>query len=67
MDNCIPDYVGDTQHLYTPNIECRKDAGGIDEIPGDYKQIDAVMNAQKDLVEVVHFLKQFVCGIRRKK
>ena len=35
----------------------RKDAGVIDEIPGEYKQIDAVTNSQEDLVEVVHTLK----------
>ena len=35
--------------------------GVIDEIPGAYKDIDAVMAAQSDLVEVVHTLKQVVC------
>ena len=33
----------------------------IDETPAAYKPIDAVMEAQKDLVEVVHTLKQVVC------
>ncbi len=37
------------------------DADVIDETPGAYKQIDAVMAAQDDLVEVVHTLKQVVC------
>ena len=37
-------------------MECRKDEGVLDEIPGAYKDIDAVMAAQADLVEVVHTL-----------
>jgi tRNA-splicing ligase RtcB len=45
----------------TEGVECRKDADVIDEIPMAYKDIDAVMQAQKDLVEVVHTLKQVVC------
>ena len=45
----------------TAGIECRKDADVIDETPLAYKDIDAVMEAQKDLVEVVHTLKQVVC------
>lgn len=45
----------------TAGVECRKDAGVIDETPGAYKDIDAVMAAQTDLVEVVHTLKQVVC------
>lgn len=44
--------------IATQGIECRKDAGVIDETPGAYKDIDAVMNAQSDLVDVVHQLKQ---------
>jgi tRNA-splicing ligase RtcB len=42
----------------TAGVECRKDAGIFDEIPSVYKEIDAVMAAQTDLVEVVHTLKQ---------
>ena len=42
-------------------VECRKDAGVIDEAPGAYKDIDVVMANQDDLVEVVHTLKQVVC------
>jgi tRNA-splicing ligase RtcB len=42
-------------------VECRRDEGVIDETPGAYKPIDAVMQAQKDLVEVVHELKQILC------
>lgn len=45
----------------TDGVECRKDAGVLDETPGAYKSIDAVMHAQRDLVEVVHTLKQVVC------
>ena len=42
-------------------MECRKDGGVIDEIPGAYKDIDEVMANQSDLVEVVHTLKQVLC------
>lgn len=45
----------------TAGIECRKDEGVIDETPKAYKDIDAVMAAQSDLVEVVHTLRQIVC------
>ena len=45
----------------TQGIECRKDADVIDETPMAYKDIDAVMAAQADLVEVVHTLRQVVC------
>lgn len=45
----------------TAHVECRKDADVIDETPGAYKSIDDVMEAQRDLVEVVHTLKQCVC------
>ena len=42
-------------------VECRKDAGVLDETPRAYKPIEAVMAAQADLVEIVHTLKQVVC------
>ena len=45
----------------TAGVECRKDVGVLDETPGAYKDIDAVMEAQSDLVEIVHRLKQIVC------
>jgi tRNA-splicing ligase RtcB (3'-phosphate/5'-hydroxy nucleic acid ligase) len=45
----------------TVGVECRKDEAVIDETPAAYKDIDAVMDAQKDLVEIVHTLKQIVC------
>jgi tRNA-splicing ligase RtcB len=49
------------QIVATEGVECRKDESVIDEIPMAYKDIDAVMEAQKDLVEVVHTLKQVLC------
>lgn len=45
----------------TRGVECRKDSGVVDEIPGAYKNIDQVMEQQRDLVEVVAKLKQFIC------
>ncbi|KJV05358.1 RtcB family protein [Methylocucumis oryzae] len=45
----------------TKDVECRKDKDVIDEIPMAYKDIDAVMRAQADLVDIVHTLKQVVC------
>jgi tRNA-splicing ligase RtcB len=45
----------------TAGVECRKDADVIDETPGAYKPISAVMAAQADLVDIVHTLKQVVC------
>ena len=45
----------------TEGVECRKDADVVDETPAAYKPIEAVMHAQRDLVEVVHTLKQVVC------
>ncbi|MGK5522795.1 RtcB family protein [Micromonospora sp. URMC 107] len=45
----------------TAGVECRKDAGVVDEIPGAYKDITQVMAQQEDLVEVVAHLKQVVC------
>jgi tRNA-splicing ligase RtcB (3'-phosphate/5'-hydroxy nucleic acid ligase) len=52
----VADHVAATQ-----GVECRKDVDVIDEIPMAYKDIDAVMNAQTDLVEIVHTLKQLLC------
>lgn len=45
----------------TEGVECRKDEGVLDEIPSAYKNIDAVMAAQTDLVDVVATLKQVLC------
>jgi tRNA-splicing ligase RtcB len=47
--------------LATEGVECRKDKGVIDETPAAYKDIDAVMRAQRDLVDVVYTLKQVLC------
>jgi tRNA-splicing ligase RtcB len=47
--------------IETAGVECRKDQGVIDEIPSAYKDIDAVIAAQADLVEVVATLKQILC------
>ena len=45
----------------TAHVECRKDKAVIDETPAAYKDIDKVMAAQSDLVEVLHTLRQVVC------
>ena len=45
----------------TSGVECRKDEAVLDETPKAYKDIDAVMAAQQDLVEIVHTLKQIIC------
>ena len=52
----LADHVKATAH-----VECRKDADVIDESPAAYKPIDQVMHAQRDLVEIVHTLRQVVC------
>ncbi len=45
----------------TEGVECKKDESILDETPGAYKSIDAVMEAQSDLVDIVHTLKAVVC------
>jgi tRNA-splicing ligase RtcB len=45
----------------TENVECRKDQRILDEIPAAYKDIDVVMENQKDLVEAVFTLRQLIC------
>jgi tRNA-splicing ligase RtcB len=45
----------------TAGVECRKDAGVVDEIPGAYKDLSQVIAEQRDLVEVVAHLKQVIC------
>jgi tRNA-splicing ligase RtcB len=45
----------------TAGVECRKDQGVLDEIPGAYKSIEEVMRNQTDLVKVVAEIKQVVC------
>lgn len=45
----------------TDGVECRKDQGVLDEIPGAYKNLETVMSQQTDLVDVVHRLRTIVC------
>jgi tRNA-splicing ligase RtcB len=45
----------------TQGVECRKDRGVLDEIPGAYKDIKQVMRNQSDLVKIVAEIKQVVC------
>ncbi|MCP3920782.1 MAG: RtcB family protein [bacterium] len=52
----IDDHIEATAH-----VECRKDAAVIDETPMAYKDIEAVMRAQAELVDIVHTLRQVVC------
>ena len=52
----LEEHLGAVAH-----VECRKDIGVIDETPSAYKDIDTVMAAQDDLVEIVHTLRQVVC------
>jgi tRNA-splicing ligase RtcB len=54
-------YTLEDHRRATEGVECRKDAGVVDETPMAYKSIDAVMAAQRDLVDVVHTLRQVVC------
>jgi tRNA-splicing ligase RtcB len=54
-------YTIDDLKKQTMGVECRKDKGVVDEIPGAYKDIEEVMRAQDDLVEVVAELKQGIC------
>jgi hypothetical protein len=43
------------------SLASRQNTDVIDETPAAYKLIDDVMNAQKDLVEIVRTLRQAVC------
>jgi tRNA-splicing ligase RtcB len=45
----------------TKGIECRKDDGVLDEIPGAYKDIDKVIGYQRELVEIEAKLHQLIC------
>ena len=54
-------FTVEDQQRATAHVECRKDKDVIDEIPMAYKDIDAVMQAQRELVEVLHTLRQVVC------
>jgi tRNA-splicing ligase RtcB len=54
-------FTQDDLRAQTIGVECRKDRGVVDEIPGAYKDIEEVMRAQEDLVEVIAELKQVIC------
>jgi len=54
-------FTKDDLERQTSGVECRKDVGVLDEIPGAYKSIEAVMKNQKDLITVVAEIKQVVC------
>ena len=54
-------FTAEDLEAQTTGVECRKDPGVVDEIPAAYKDIDQVMAAQADLVEVTAVLKQFIC------
>ena len=51
----------ETLRSQTRGVECRIHKSVLDESPGAYKDIDAVMANQTDLVDVMHRLKQVVC------
>ncbi len=53
-------FTVDDLEKQTAGVECRKDDGVLDEIPGAYKDLDTVMDNQSDLVEIVRTLKQIV-------
>lgn len=54
-------FTRDDHATATAEVECRKDAEVLDETPGASKDIEAVMNAQRDLVDVMYTLRQVVC------
>ncbi len=54
-------FTADDLVAQTVGVESRKDAGVVDEIPAAYKDIESVIAAQTDLVEVVAHLRQVVC------
>jgi len=53
-------YTVEDLESQTRGVVCRKDKGILDEIPSSYKNIDTVIERQKDLIEVVHTLKQIL-------
>lgn len=54
-------FTAEDLRAQTAGVECRKDAGVVDEIPDAYKPIEQVMADQADLVEVAAELKQVLC------
>lgn len=59
--NAKKSYTLEDLERQTLGVECRKDKGVLDEIPKAYKNIEKVMENQKDLVEIVYELKQVLC------
>jgi tRNA-splicing ligase RtcB len=55
------DYTAEDLVAQTEGIECRKDAGVVDEIPAAYKDLDSVISAQSNLVEVGARLRTVLC------
>ena len=47
--------------IATAHVECRKDLAVVDETPMAYKDVESVISAQSDLIEVIHTLKQVIC------
>lgn len=45
----------------TAGVECRKDEEVLDETPGAYKPVEAVIAAQADLIDIVHTLRAVLC------
>lgn len=54
-------FTVDDLRKQTEGVECRKDQAIVDEIPGAYKDIDEVMEHQKDLVKPLHTLRAVLC------
>lgn len=54
-------FTADDLAAQTNGIECRKDAGVVDEIPAAYKDIDSVIADQRDLIDVVARLQTLLC------
>lgn len=54
-------FTAEDLEAQTLGIECRKDAGVVDEIPGAYKSIESVIEAQVDLVDVEARLHTLLC------
>lgn len=54
-------FTTDDLEAQTFGIECRKDQGVVDEIPGAYKDLTSVISAQSDLVTPVAHLQTVLC------
>jgi tRNA-splicing ligase RtcB len=54
-------FTMDDMAKQTVGVECRKDMGVIDEIPKAYKNIEEVLENERDLVEPIVELKQVIC------